>query len=295
METIGDILRETIPKQRQESLERISKLTQQERAQRSVDKLNEMQGDLNDGYDCPKCKNRGFVFYVAERKAPNGETIYVDSTYPCQCRKTRSSIRRMKRSGLESIVKKCTFEKYEVSEEWQKNIKEAAQKFANEVSSLEHKWFFIGGGVGSGKTHLCTAIARKLLYDGYEVRYMLWLDESKKLKACVNDESRYMELIEPLKNADVLYIDDFLKTAKDTYGNEPNPTTADMTLAYEIINHRYLNPNLVTIISSERYIGEISDIDEAVGSRIYEMTKNNAYNIARDKNRNYRTKDMKML
>ena len=259
--------------------------------------MNEEPGDLNeaDGYNCEKCKNRGFVFHMTEDKAPNGETVYGETSTPCQCRTIRSSIRRMKRSGLENIVKKCTFEKFEVTEPWQKHIKEAAEKFAAEVESLENKWFFIGGGIGTGKTHLCTAIARKLLYDGHSVKYMLWVDESTRLKAIVNDDVKYSELITELKTAEVLYVDDFFKIVRDGYGQELKPTAADIKLAYEIINHRYQHPELITIISSERHIGEIEGIDSAVGSRIYEKTRGNAYNIARDKNRNYRTRDMQVI
>lgn len=273
-------------------------LTPKERKQRQIDRMNEEPGDLNeaDGYNCEKCKNRGFVFHMTEDKAPNGETVYGETSTPCQCRVIRNSIRRMKRSGLENIVKDCTFDKYEVTEAWQESIKAAAEKFAAEVHSLDKKWFFMGGAVGCGKTHLCTAIARKLLLDGCEVRYMLWVDESAKLKAAVNDGSKYLELIEPIKNAQVLYIDDLFKVQRDKRGNVvQNPTPADFKLAYEIINHRSMNPDLITIVSCEWYVSEIVTLDYAVGSRIYEKTKTNAINISRDENRNHRTKDMQVI
>ena len=61
---------------------------------------------------------------------------------------------------------------------------------------------------------------------------------------------------------------DFLKTGK---GQEP--TTGDVNLAFELINARYADPTKLTIISSELPVAEIVDIDEAVGSRIYERSK----------------------
>ena len=59
-------------------------------------------------------------------------------------------------------------------------------------------------------------------------------------------------------------------------------------MALRIINHRY-NAGLQTIISSELSIENIIDLDEALGSRIAEMTNEefNTY-IASDPNKNYR-------
>lgn len=251
--------------------------------------MNDNVGDLNevDGYNCESCKNKGMIFYVSEEGR--------ETTRACRCMKIRKSIRRMKASGLEHIISKCTFDKYEDTEDWQKQMKEKAMEFAKTVDSLENKWFFIGGAVGSGKTHLCTAIVRELLHKGREARYMLWMDESAKLKASATDEAKRREILESIKNVDVLYIDDFFKIIKSKGGEELPPTAADVKLAYEIINYRYNNPQLITIISSERHLGEIEEIDSAVGSRIYEKSKHYACNIARKPDRNYRIRDMDMI
>lgn len=278
-------------------MERISKLSPKERAERMIQNANNLDGDLNqdDGYNCDICRNKGFVVMLTESKRPDGTVVYGETSVECKCKVIRNSIRRMKKSGLENIIKKCTFDAFEDSEQWQNQIKTAAQAFADNVDELEKKWFFIGGGIGTGKTHLCTAISRKMLYDGKSVKYMLWVDESTRLKSLINDDMRYSEIMHELKSTEVLYIDDFFKIVKDGYGQELKPTAADIKLAYEIINYRYQHQELVTIISSERHIGEIYTIDSAVGSRIYEMTKGNAYNISRDENRNYRTKDMNII
>jgi len=112
---------------------------------------------------------------------------------------------------------------------------------------------------------------------------MLWKDESVRLKAVVTDGSEYSQIIEPLKKVDVLYIDDFLKTERGKF-----PTTGDVNIAFELINHRYINKK-ITIFSSERDVDEIIDIDEATGSRIYERTKNGVYlSVSKDKSKNYR-------
>jgi DNA replication protein DnaC len=114
------------------------------------------------------------------------------------------------------------------------------------------------------------------------------------LKAIIN-EPEYAEMLAALQKVDVLYIDDFFKPMKDDRGKDLPPTKADIRLAYEILDYRYQHRDLITIISSERHVHELEEIDSAVGSRIYEMTKQNAYNIAKTKDRNYRLRDMVVI
>jgi DNA replication protein DnaC len=113
---------------------------------------------------------------------------------------------------------------------------------------------------------------------------MLWRDEATRIKALINDYDEYDRLTNELKEAEVLYIDDFLKTQRGQ-----QPTSADVNLAFEILNYRYNNPSLITIISSELTEDELLDIDEATGGRIYERAKK-AFSIAGDRKKNYRIK-----
>lgn len=275
---------------RSEEWERISKMTERERAIHKMELSNMTPGTRNeeDGYNCPICLNRGYSWGF-EDKPP-----YKDTVIPCKCEGVRASIRRMKRSGLEPVLKRCTFDKFEITEEWQAHIKEKAMEFPLICDKLENKWFFLGGAVGCGKTHLCTAASREFLLKGKEVRYMLWVKHSQEMKAIVN-EPEYAERLAQLQNVEVLYIDDFFKPMRDDRGNVLPPTKADIRLAYEIIDYRYQHRDLITIISSERHVNELEEIDSAVGSRIYEMTKQNAYNIAKSKDRNYRLRDMEII
>ena len=45
---------------------------------------------------------------------------------------------------------------------------------------------------------------------------------------------------------------------------------------------------LPTIISSEWYVRELADLDEALASRVYEMSEGYRVEVKRDKNRNHR-------
>ena len=72
-----------------------------------------------------------------------------------------------------SNAPKQTFEAYKATEPWQKLIKDGARAYAESMDG----WFLICGQPGSGKTHLCTAIARQRLLAGDEVRYMPWREK----------------------------------------------------------------------------------------------------------------------
>jgi len=235
--------------------------------QRKIDDCNQELGNLK-YYDCPICKNKGYVAIMLDGRM--GAKL-------CSCQAIRKSKRLLAVSGINEDY---ILENYEHTEEWQKKILEKAQAYLKNPQG----WFYMGGQVGSGKTHICTGIVRKLIDEGNEARYMMWRDDSTKIKASVCYPEDYANLVEPLKEVKVLYIDDFLKT------NSGEPTTADINLAFEILNARYNRKDLITLISSEYYADELMSIDEAVGSRIFERVKNNRVDIARDRKRNYRLK-----
>lgn len=236
--------------------------------------LNETKGDLHekDLYYCEKCRNKGFIYKVI-----NGE---VKAT-KCECLKVRKSIKALQDSGLQEFIESKTFESFKVTENWQKRNKELAQMFINQD---QVKWFFIGGQVGAGKSHLCTAMCGELLKQGKPTRYMLWSEVSKKLKANINEDT-YFEILEPYQQVDVLYIDDFFKVRKGQL-----PTSADVNIAFDLLNSRLFSKDKITIISSEFTLNELLPVDEGVISRIVEKAGCFAVNIASDTSKNYRLK-----
>lgn len=239
--------------------------------QLKVDKLNADVG-TEKYLDCPKCKNKGFVYYLDENNSISSKV--------CECYSKRESIKRIKKSGLENLMNEYTFDKYKAVENWQKEVKSKALAFLDDNYK---KWFYIGGQVGSGKTFICTAITGELMTKGKRAVYMLWRDEVVALKANVNDFPEYDKRMSELKNAEVLYIDDFFKTEKGK-----DPTSADVNVAFELLNYRYNNHDLITIISSERPVDELMQIDEAVGCRIYQRAKDYNLSIKPDMSKNMR-------
>ena len=168
---------------------------------------------------------------------------------------------------------------------WQQKNLATVQKWVEEVKGGGSPWLYCGGAVGSGKTHLCTAACGVLLNSGKAVRYMLWSDEARMLKALVNDEDEYYRKIEPLKTCDVLYIDDLFKVQRGDQQGRITP--ADIRLAFELIDARYRNDR-ITIISCEWLMDELLGLDEGVSSRIYERSRGYRVQIAREAGRNMR-------
>ena len=203
------------------------------------------------GVDCELCGNKGFLL----SKGENGELLSKE----CECMSKRRSLRRIRKSGLSDMLTRYTFKNYEPVDDVRTHIKQTAIKFANTDSG----WFYIAGQPGSGKTHICTAICARLINRGKDIYYMRWRDESRLYKSLINSEALEKPL-NKLKSVYVLYIDDFFKCGS----NE-----ADVRIAFEIINARYNDSRLRTIISTEMTLEEILQVDEALGSRIYERSR----------------------
>ncbi len=229
-----------------------------------AESYNNSPGDLK-GYDCPLCKNKGYI-----EKIVDGNEVLAE----CKCLKYRDTLRRIKESGLEELLRSCTFRSYECTEEWQTALKAAAHSF----SERDNGCFYIGGQSGCGKTHLCTAIVGAMIKKGRSARYFIWREDSTTLKALVNDPE-YKTVIDGFKRTDVLYIDDLFK--------QNTVSDADIKLAFELIDYRGRN-RLMTIISSELTFDQLIDIDEGLAGRIIQLTRGNQHIIPKDRKKNYR-------
>ena len=250
--------------------------SEEEQVRRRCDEENAKPGKLNevDGYNCPKCLNRGDIWEARY----NGRNWY-ESFYKCDCNRARASIRRMRASGLENTLHRL--KEFEATTDYQQEMLAKARAYlAADHSNGES--LFMGGAVGCGKTFICAAVCRELLHKGHEVIYMQWVTDAQRLKALANDDSAAEE-IATYSHAEYLYIDDLFKPT----GTNTTPTPADIRLAYDIINYRYVN-KLPMIVSTEKYMPELLELDEATASRLYERAKGYAQNIKRDPKRNFR-------
>ena len=220
-------------------------------------------------YKCDKCRDMLFI-------------IQDDGTAKeCECRSLRIAEEKLKASGVSEEFRKKTFDNFnyersiEVMEAFMK-AKSYSKNFEKIRVTRENSVMFIGQ-VGSGKTHLAIAISNILLEKGIGVIYMPYRDSITNLKQSITDSENFQREISKYKNAQVLLIDDLFKGAI---------TKSDINIMYEIVNYRYFK-SLPIITTSEKTIDDLIEIDEAVGSRLYEMSKDYVAEIV-GKKLNYR-------
>ncbi|MBS6024994.1 MAG: ATP-binding protein [Paeniclostridium sordellii] len=205
-------------------------------------------------YRCEKCRDMTFV-------------VEGDVAVPCECREIRIAEDILKQSGISEAFRKKTFDSFNYSYDIQtidaySKASEYYSNFNNIGKNRKNSIMFLGQ-VGSGKTHLSLAIANKLMDDGVGVVYMSYRDIIMRFKQNIMNEEEYVKLMNRYKKAKVLLIDDLFKGSV---------TKSDVNIVFEIINFRYFN-NLPMIVSCEKCVEELLDIDEAIGSRLIEISK----------------------
>lgn len=235
----------------------------------NLKKKNRSQVENSDGliesetqYECPKCQDRqGFL--------ENRE--YGEVWVRCDCIEWRKAQRLMKSSEITDEFKKLGFQNfitdgkhelvlaaYECALSYFQSFKEIREQRQNSIALL--------GQPGVGKTHLLTAIANNLIRRLHvPILYFPFVEGFNDLK---DDFDKLEEKLERMKQIDVLFIDDLFKPVN----GKPRATDWQVEQVYAVVNHRYLNHKPI-MISSELDIDKICDIDEALGTRIYEMCR----------------------
>ena len=253
-------------------------MTDEEFRQFTVDCYNESVGNLNkqDGIECPICKNKGWVQVIEGGYEPHRH---------CTCWARREAYKKAKRSGLGKYLEK-TLDHYEtLEEEWRCKCKRVVELYI-ERHAHDDAWFIACGQNGSGKTLLCSIIANTLLTKkDRAVMYVVWTDFIGEVKRDMMGErtNEVSQRMKEIKTADVLFLDEVLKKHNET----------DLRYLMEIINYRYTN-DLKTIITSEKLLNELLDIDEATFGRAVEKCEGFMINIPKDRKKDWRLRSIKI-
>lgn len=174
-----------------------------------------------------------------------------------------------------------TFKSYEPWNDLTKKMKGVTTNYYlrfKEIEKTKHNSILFCGQPGAGKTHLSIALANNFIKkDNKKVVYMPYRSVITTLKQNILDKEYYKNLVSKYQMAEILLIDDLFK-------GKVNET--DINIMFEIINHRYIN-KLPIICSTEYLVEEMLSFDEAIGSRIYEMSKGFIVEV-RGKENNYR-------
>ena len=165
-------------------------------------------------------------------------------------------------------------------------MKRTAQNYIDE--GFENgAWFMLCGQYGSGKTLLASIIIKELLskYEDIVPLAIVWSSfvEQYKMAFKLEKSEKFIDVantIEDMKECDLLYLDEIFKVE--------SPST--LNLLFDIINYRYLNEK-PTILTSEVNFSEVTENNESVASRIYEMLDNKyLIDIQKDSAKNQRMK-----
>lgn len=259
-------------------LSRIKPMSPDDFEQYLADCENQQSGEL-EGYDCKLCKNKGYTV-----RLENHFRICTE----CKCMKIRGIIWDLKSVGLGEELEKCKFSSFHTDGlKWREDMLSTCLDY---LKNGGESWLFLGGQSQTGKTHLCTAVCSQLINAGRQVKYLLWTELKQKLEA-LKFKQEYEDVLEQLKQYDVLYLDDFLKTPTEIKNGVDVPTKPpyqDAVLAYEAINARSITKKK-TIISSEHHLPEIISYEAACGGRIHNATQNGrfSFNVGRSPDRRY--------
>ena len=224
--------------------------------------------EIEKEYKCVKCRDMTFI-------------IDDGIATPCECRALREAEDILRKSGIGKEFRNKKFDNFDFSRsmatmDGYKKAMDYENEFLNIENSRCNSIMFLGQ-VGSGKTHLSMAICNELMDRGISVIYMGYRDCLTNIKQNMLDSVYYNKVMNRYKNARVLFIDDLFKG---------KISDSDVNIMFELINHRYFN-NLPVIISSECGVDRLLGIDEALGSRLIEMSKGRVVEV-RGRNLNYR-------
>ena len=201
-------------------------------------------------YSCEKCSDTGFI---------DGKM--------CSCFREALIKENIKSSGMGVLIEKQSFEKFVIDstlpEEERarlERIVKTAKDYADNFSTGNKNLVFLGT-TGTGKTHISTSIAKRVIEQGYEVLY----DTAQNIfSAFEEDKFRsgygpYTPKGEKYLECDLLIIDDL--------GTE-FVTQFSTSCLYNLINTR-INKGLPFIISSNLTNKQLLDTyDSRIVSRI---------------------------
>ena len=201
-------------------------------------------------WNCPKCQDTG---YIGSEK--------------CQCLIQAEVDGLFHRSGLPPALLEETFDRFDPSlypeevREHMSGVRDACQQFAERVvRGQPTDGLLILGGVGRGKTFLCSAVANRVLQSGRTCIYLTFANLMDLIRSARFDDSAEGRVnLDLLETVDLLILDDL--------GAE-KPSDFVMQELFKIVNGR-VNTQLPMVISTNLVLKELEEhYDFRVVSRI---------------------------
>ncbi len=211
-------------------------------------------------FTCEKCSDTGYV----------GSKI-------CSCFREMLITENIKSSGMGNLIEKQNFENFDLDsyrsnreayERMKKNL-EAAKAFADSFDDgVGQRTLVLLGKTGTGKTHISTAIAKKVIEKGFEVLY----DSSQNIVSAFETDrfksgyGPYEPKGEKYLECDLLIIDDLgtefinqftvscLYNLLNTRQNKGLSTIISTNFSYDELLHKYEDRIFSRIVGSDSRI-----------------------------------------
>lgn len=227
-------------------------------------------------YDCPECKDMGFVI-----KEWTGSGLAAE----CRCLIQKRIEKKIKSAMIPEEFRDATFENYKVTSRVQKQLYTISMRYVQDFEKIKdshsNSLGFIAefgeqslerrkykkryNSFGLGKTHLQVAIAKKLIKKGYSVLIVSDVQLMEELMAKKREYVEdYNKSLHTVSNVPILVWDDIGKSS---------PTESKKSAYYQIINERYRNQRPI-IFSSNEDVETLADrIGDASSSRLLSMAR----------------------
>ncbi len=210
-------------------------------------------------FTCPVCSDTGFI-----------------GTRMCRCLKEVLIKKNIQSSGMGRLIERQSFENFDL--DWYKSSEEdykravhnynTALAFAANFSKDKGANLLLIGNTGTGKTHISTAIAQRVISGGFDVLY----DTAQNIIGAFADDQFRDRYRQPEPEADK-YLECDLLILDDLGAEYTNQLT--VSCLYNLINTRQ-NKGLSTIISTNLSAKELAGKYEG---RIYSRIVGSDYTV----------------
>src|SRR6195256_1431028 len=197
--------------------------------------------------NCTLCRGTGW------KLVPRSDGVRGNVAVACDCGMEEHATRVMDRARIPKRYEHCDFESYVTDltdgKTWtaqhSQSLKQAnllTQAFVRDYPSSAEKGLLLMGPSGVGKTHLAVASLKELIRRGHGGLFCDYRELLKEIQASYNpaSESTEMSILEPIRNAEVLVLDDL-------GASKPSDWVSDIVGI--VLNARY-NENRTTIITT---------------------------------------------
>lgn len=281
------------------------------------EKVNQASEDsVQTSYKCEQCKDQGgwieehepVTFYSTVVKDAAGNVQLDEFNKPvykrlpmkneiwvtCSCQQQKQIEHLVANSQITSEFQKKGFKNFDIEGRAPiiSKMRNEALKYYNNFAEIRNEMensIALVGQVGSGKTHLLSAIANGLLQQNISVMYFPFAEVMEKMRE--NEFALKDKIVHQAQQADVWFLDDLFKPVTKMVNGKttkvPRASEWAQERMYEIINYRYLNKKSI-LLSCELDFETLLQINDAIGSRLFEMCSSYLVTIAEDPFLNHR-------